>query len=286
MPRALWSGTISFGLVSVPVRMLSAIRENDLRFHWVHLEDGGRIGYEKVCKLDGEAVGDDEIAKAYESSDGEIVALSDADFEAAAAEGTKTIEISDFVPLDEIDPIYFERTFYLAPGEGGGKVYALLARAMEESGFVAVATYVMRDRQNLGCLRVRDGVITLSKMYFADEIRPTEEVGLPDEKVGARELEMALELVRGFTGGFEPDRYHDTYREKLLDVIEAKRRGKAPARFAEPEEEPPPDLLEALRASVEAATKRRSGSERPRKTAAGKRPTQKTRERKPARSRS
>jgi|SRR5581483_8220150 len=264
MPRAVWSGTVAFGLVSVPVRMYAAVQESDLRFHWVHLTDSGRIGYEKVCKLDGKPVADDEIAKAYELPDGELVTLSDEDFDAAAAETTRTIQISDFVPLEQIDPIYFERTFYLGPDEGGEPVYGLLARAMEESGLVALATYVMRERKNLGCLRVRDGVLTLAKMYFHDEIRPADDVATPARKVGERELDMALELVRSFAGDFDPERYRDTYREKLLDVIEAKRRGERPRRFVEPEEEAPPDLLEALRASVEEA-KRRGAPARPRR---------------------
>ena len=256
MPRAIWSGAISFGLVSVPVKLYSAVSESDLHFHWIHVEDHGRIGYEKVCKLDGKPVADDELSKAYEMSDGDIVLLDDEDFEAAAAERNRMIDISDFVPLEDIDPIFFERTFYLGPGDGGDKVYALLAKAMEKSGLVALATYVMRDRENLGCLRVRDGVITLSKMYFADEIRETDEIEPSTKKVAPRELEMALELVERFKGTFEPEKYRDTYRDALLDVIHRKHKGEKPERFEEPEQEAPPDLMEALRASVESATRR------------------------------
>ena len=185
MPRAIWTGTISFGLVNVPVRMYSAIDENDLHFHLIHEPDGGRIGYQKICKAEDKPVPDDEIVKAFEIEKDELVVLTDEDFAAAKVEGVKTIEISDFVPYEEIDPIYFERTYYLGPQEGGEKVYALLREAMEKTGLAAIGKYVMRDRQHLGCLRVREGVITLEKMFFHDEIRPVEEIA-PQEGQGAR----------------------------------------------------------------------------------------------------
>src|SRR5215211_2374547 len=176
MPRAIWSGTISFGLVNVPVRMYSAIEEKDLHFNFLHEKDGSRIGYEKVCKKEGKPVPDDEIVKAFEFEKGEYVYMSDEDFEAASAERGKTIDIRAFVPYEEIDPIYFERTYYLGPGQDGEKVYTLLLKAMERSDLAAVAKFVMRDRQHLGCLRVREGVIMLERMHFADEIRSTEEI--------------------------------------------------------------------------------------------------------------
>jgi DNA end-binding protein Ku len=254
VPRALWSGSISFGLVNVPVRMVPAIAEHKLQFHYVHAPDSSRIGYEKVCKEESRPVPDDEIVKAFEFEKGEYVYMTDEDFEAAAAEGVKTIDIRDFVPADEIDPIYFERTYYLAPQEGAEKVYALLARAMERSGLVAVVKYVMRDRQNLGALRVRDGVIALERMYFADEIRPADELAPESVRVSKDELEMAERLIDSITGHFEPRKYDDTYRDALCEIIRAKREGKE-AHVAPPakEEAETPDLLSALRASVEAA---------------------------------
>lgn len=257
MPRALWTGAISFGLVNVPVRMFSAIAEHDLRFHLIHEADGSRIGYQKICKEEGAPVPDDEIVKAFEFEKGEFVVLDDADFEAARSEGVKTIEISDFVPYEEIDPIYFERTYYLGPQSGGEKVYALLRDAMEETGLAAIAKYVLRDRQSLGCLRVREGVLTLEQMLFHDEIRPVDEVAPGRVKVPKAELEMATALIGQFTGSFEPEKYEDTYREALCAVIKAKRKGET---ISSPEPEPaeePTDLLAALKASVEAA--RRSG---------------------------
>jgi DNA end-binding protein Ku len=258
MPRAIWSGAVSFGLVNVPVRMYSAIDEQDLRFHLLHERDDSRIGYEKICKAEDKPVPDDEIVKAYEFKDGEYVYVTDEDLEAAEGENYRTIDLQDFVPYDEIDPIYFEKTYYLGPGEGGERAYALLLRAMQESELCGIGTYVMRDKQHLGCLRVRDGVIQLEKMYFADEIRPTDEIKLGKAKVGQRELEMAAELIERFTGPFKPEKYEDTYRKRLLDVINAKRKGKDVHVERPPKDEEPVDIMEALRASIESA-QRRSG---------------------------
>jgi DNA end-binding protein Ku len=255
MPRALWTGAISFGLVNVPVRMYSAIDEQDLRFHLVHEPDGGRIGYQKICKAENEPVPDDEIVKAFEFEKDEMVVLTDEDFAAAKTEGVKTIEISDFVPYEEIDPIYFERTYYLGPQDGSEKVYGLLREAMEQTELAALGKYVMRDRQHLGCLRVREGTITLEKMFFHDEIRPVEDIAPGKVKVGKAELDMATSLIEQFKGEFEPEKYEDTYREALMDVIRAKRKGETITAAPVEEEEEPADLLAALRASVEAAKK-------------------------------
>jgi DNA end-binding protein Ku len=255
MPRAIWSGAITFGLVNVPVRMYSAISEHKLHFHWVHEKDESPIGYQKICKLEEKPVPEDEVVKAFEFEPGEYVFMEDEDFEAARAEGYKTIDITDFVPYEQIDPIYFARTYYLGPQEGGEKVYSLLTRAMEESGLAAVAKFVMRDRQNLGCLRVRDGVITLEQLYFADEIRELDEIKPSSAKVAKEELAMAQQLIDNFAGDFEPAKYKDTYRDALCAVIKAKRKGKQVHRAPETEEAAPPDLLEALRASIAAAGK-------------------------------
>ncbi|MBA3245789.1 MAG: Ku protein [Actinobacteria bacterium] len=269
MPRAIWSGSISFGLANVPVRMFSAIDENDLRFHLIHEPDSSRIGYQKICKTEEKPVPDDEIVKGFEFEKDEYVVLSDEDFEAARTEGVRTIEISDFVPYEEIDPIYFERTYYLGPQEGGEKVYALLRNAMEKAGLAAIAKYVMRDRQSLGCLRVREGTLTLEKMFFHDELRPLDEIAPKGIRIAKGELEMATALIEQFTGPFEPERYEDTYREALCKVIKAKRKGKT-ITAPEPEaEEEPADLLAALKASVEAA-KQTKGSTRPKRSGAGK----------------
>jgi DNA end-binding protein Ku len=252
--RAIWSGAISFGLVNVPVQMYSAIAEHRLHFRLVHEPDESPIGYQKVCKLEDKPVPDEEVVKAFEFEPGEYVFMEDEDFEAARVEGYKTIEITDFVPYEQIDPIYFARTYYLGPGDGGEKVYSLLLRAMEHSGLVGVAKFVMRDRQNLGALRVRDGVIVLEQMYFADEIRPLDEIKPRKAAVSKEELAMAEQLIDNFAADFEPKKYKDTYRDALCEIIRAKRAGKEVHRAPdEGEEAAPPDLLQALRASIEAA---------------------------------
>jgi len=280
MPRAIWTGTISFGLVNVPVRMYSAIEETDLHFHLVHEPDGGRIGYQKVCKAENEPVPEDEIVKAFEVKPDELVVLTDEDFAAAKSEGVKSIEISDFVPYEEIDPIYFERTYYLGPQDGGEKVYALLREAMERTELAALGKYVMREKQHLGCLRVRDGVITLEKMFFHDEIRPADEIAPGKTKVGKAELDMATALIEQFKGAFEPEKYEDTYREALCAIIKAKQKGETIAAVPTADEEEPADLLAALKASVEAA-KKTKGSTRA-KPAARKRTSSSRKKTKPA----
>jgi DNA end-binding protein Ku len=264
MPRAIWSGSIAFGLVNAPVKMYAAIDEHSLELHLVHEKDGSPIGYDKVCKKEGKKVPADEIVKAYEVSEGEYVYLTDDDFKAAEEESYRTIEILAFVPHEEIDPIVFHRTYYLGPADGAEKVYALLVKAMESAGLSAVARYVFHDRQQLGTLRIRDGVITLENMYFADEIRPTKGI-VPSKRprVDKKELELAETLIERFTSSFDHDRYEDEYRRKLLAVVKRKQKGEDV--HVEPAEEPdeePPDLFEALRASVESAKGARSGNGR------------------------
>jgi DNA end-binding protein Ku len=277
MPRSIWSGTISFGLVSIPVRMVTAVSEHALHFNLLHRKDSSPIGYEKVCKKESKRVPDGEIVKAYEVSKGKFVEVEDEDFEAARTEGYHAFDISAFVDVEEIDPIYFERSYYLVPQDGGEKVYTLLVRAMEDAGLAAIGTFVMREREHLGCLRIRDGVIALERMYFADEIRPADEVKPKRARVSAQELEMAASLIDRFKGSFDPSKYSDTYTDKLLDVIKRKQKGET-VTLEEPEapEEEAPDLMEALRASIDAhsGTARKSSSRRsPRRTSSGRRST-------------
>ena len=268
-PRAIWTGNISFGLVNAPVRMYAAVSESNLKFNLIHEKDGGRIGYQKICKTEDKPVPNDEIVKAYEVDDDEFVYLTDDDFAAAAPEAYKTITIRDFVPADQIDPIYFERTYYLGPAEkGADQVYALLVAAMEKAGLVAVASYVFHDRDNLGCLRVRDGVLTLEKMFFAEEIRPTDAIAPEGAKVDKRQLEMATQLIKQYTGEFDPTQYQDEYRQRLLDLIEQRHSGKDVKKVKAPEKTAAPDLLAALQASLDEAKtekpapKRRSSSKK------------------------
>jgi DNA end-binding protein Ku len=253
MPRALWSGAITFGLVNVPVRLYSAISEHKLQFHFVHEKDESPIGYQKICKLEGKAVPDQEIVKAFEYRKGEYVYMDDEDFAAARVEGYKTIDITDFVPSEQIDPIFFAHTYYVGPQDGAEKVYSLLVRAMEASDLAAIAKFVMRDRQYLGALRVRKGVITLEQLYFADEVRPVDEIKPKRARIDKRELEMAEQLIDSLSGEWKPEKYKDTYRDALCAVIEAKRKGEEVHVAVEPGEEEPADLMAALRASLESA---------------------------------
>jgi DNA end-binding protein Ku len=270
-PRAIWSGSITFGLVNVPVRMYSAVHEHKLQFHLVHEPDDGPIGYEKICKLEDKPVSSDEIVKAFEYKKGELVHLTDEDFEAVQVEGQRTIELEDFVPYDDIDPTFFAHAYLVAPGDGGEKTYALLVRAMEESGLAGIGKFVMRNRQYLGCLRVRDKTLTLEQMHFADEVDPPSGV-MPGRlpSVPSRELQMALDLISAFSGKWQPKKYKDTYTAELRKVVRAKVQGKEVHHKAEPEEEAPPDLMEALRASVERVqgNSRRAAKGAGRKTAA------------------
>jgi DNA end-binding protein Ku len=263
VPRAIWTGSIGFGLVNVPVRMYSAIEEHDLHFHYLHEPDGSRIAYQKVCRAEERPVPDEEIVKAFEFEKGEYVYMTEEDFEVAETEGGKMIDIRAFVPHDEIDPIYFERTYYLGPEKESEKVYALFAKAMERSGLAAIAKFVMRERQHLGCLRMREGVITLERMHFADEIRSLEGIAPEQPKVEKQELDMAAQLIEHYMGKFEPDRFRDTYRDALCEIIKAKRKGEVVRAPEVAEAEAPTDLMAALRASVEAVQQRR-GAGRPR----------------------
>jgi len=255
-PRAIWSGSISFGLVNAPVRMYSAVQERDVRFNLIHKPDGGRIGYQKVCKAEGERpVPSDEIVRAYAFDDGEVVLVDDDDLAAAEGENHRQLQVLDFVPREQIDPIFIERTYFLGPGDGGDRVYALLATAMAESGLAGVVRYVFHTKEHLGVLRVRDGVITLEKMYFADEVRASD--GLAPEKamgeVDAAELDMATKLIGSYSGDFDATKYEDRYRDRLMAILEGKRGGATVTPAAPAQETGAPDLLAALRASLQAA---------------------------------
>jgi DNA end-binding protein Ku len=217
----------------------------------VHEQDSSPIGYEKICKKEGKPVPDDEIVKAFEFEKGEYVFMEEEDFQAAKVEGYKTIEIVDFVPYEEIDPIYFAHTYYVGPDRGAEKTYSLLVKAMEDSELAGIAKFVMRDRQHLGALRIRDGVITLEQLHFADEIRDVEEIKASRARVSAEELKMAERLIESFTTEWKPEKYKDTYRDELCAIIRAKRKGKEVHAAPDVEEEVPTDLLTALRESIE-----------------------------------
>jgi DNA end-binding protein Ku len=267
----------------VPVRVYTAVHEHKLRFHLVHEADDGPIGYEKVCKLEEKPVSDDEIVKAYEVSKGKLVHVEDEDFEAAHVDGARTIELEDFVPYEEIDPTFFAHTYLVGPQDGAERAYALLVKAMEDSGLAGIGKFVMRSRQYLGCLRVRNGTLILEQMYFADEVDPPKDV-VPSKlpSVPSRELELATSLIESFAGDWKPSKYKDTYTDALLAVIKRKQKGEEVHAAPEVEEESPPDLMEALRASMDAVKKtrgraRKSPASRPQRRTTSPRGARKTR---------
>jgi DNA end-binding protein Ku len=270
MARPIWSGTISFGLVSVPVKMYSATESKELRFHFLHKDDLEPIGYDKVRKDTGEHVDPDDIVRGFEVEKGRYVELTEEDLDRLDIELTHSIDICDFVDIDEIDPIYFRKAYYLLPEEGAEKPYRLLLAALEETGKVGIAKVVIRNKQHLAALRPWEGVLLLETMYFADEIRKPESV---DGKAELRkpEIEMARSLVENLSDTFDPEKYDDTYRKELLALLKEKAET---GEISEPREEKPEegevvDLMAALRESVERTKrqKRTRGGTRKRSTA-------------------
>lgn len=259
--RSIWKGAISFGLVTIPVKLYSATEQKDVAFHQVHREDGGRIKYKRVCSVDGEEVPYADIAKGYELATGEMVVLTDEDFADLPLTSSRRIDVLQFTPADQIDPIYFAKSYYLEPDGQGAKPYVLLRDALERSGQVAVVKVALRQRESLAALRVRDGVFVLETMLWPDEIREAD-FGFLEEDVDVRpqELKMAESLIDTMVADFDPAEYKDAYREALQEVIEAKVAGKeVVAPEAPAEAGPAVDLMAALRASVEAAKRERQG---------------------------
>jgi DNA end-binding protein Ku len=256
--RSIWKGAISFGLVTIPVKLYSATEQKDVTFHQVRRSDGSRIKYKRVAAADGEEVPYGDIAKGYELPSGETVVLTDEDFKDLPLATNKAIDVLTFVPLEEVDPIYFEKSYYLEPEKAGAKPYVLLREALEESGKVAIVKVALRSRESLATLRVRDGVFVLETMLWPDEVR-TPDFAFLDEDIDVRpqELAMAGSLIETLAGEFDPSQYSDSYREALQAVIDAKVEGRE---VVQPEEAQPStgtvvDLMAALRASVEAAKK-------------------------------
>src|SRR4051812_17501590 len=262
--RSIWSGTISFGLVSIPVRMFAATQSQELRFHFVDRRDLAPVGYDKVRKDTGEHVDPGEIVRAFEIEKGRYVPLEPDDLDRLDVELAHAIDILDFVRLDEIDPIYFRQGYYLLPQEGGEKPYRLLERALEETGRVGVAKVVIRNKQHLACLRTFEDVLLIETMYYADEVRRPEslddDLGGREAEVRPAELKMAKSLVEGLSAEFEPRKYDDTYRKELLELIRSKAEG-VPLPEPQHEEAEVVDLMQALRESVERT--KRSRASRP-----------------------
>lgn len=262
--RSIWTGAISFGLVMIPVKLYPATEQKDVTFHQVHRTDGGRIRHRRVCSIDGEEVPYTDIAKGYELPTGEMVVLTDDDLADLPLSSSRRIDILQFTPAEQIDPIYFARSYYLAPEGQGTRSYLLLRDVLERSGRVAVVKVALRRRESLATLRVRDGVVVLETMLWPDEIRAADFPFLEEEiDVRPQELTVAESLIEMMTADFDPERYRDGYREALWQVIEAKVEGREviqPEGAVPRRPGPTPDLLAALRASVDAAKKAREAS--------------------------
>jgi DNA end-binding protein Ku len=264
MARAIWSGALSFGLVNIPVRLATAVSQKEVRFHMLHDADGGRIQLKRFCSIEGKEVPYEHIVKGYEVAKGRYVTVTREELEAFDPKATRTVEIHDFVDLSEIDPIYYESTYYLVPDKGAAKPYTLLLDAMRRSGKVAIATIVLRTKEYLSCIRPLGQALALSTMNHADEIVPEDELELPEAaRPSERELHMAEQLVESLTAPFQPEKYPDVHRERVLALVEKKAEGQtieAPA-----EEERPAEvvsLADALSASLEAARSRGDGHAR------------------------
>src|SRR5918996_5233775 len=268
MPRSIWSGAISFGLVTVPVKLYSAVSRKTVRFQQLNGPTGMRIQQKRVDPSTGEEVAYDDIVKGFEIGPDRYVIIEPGELEALDPKKTRTIEIEDFVDLADIDPILYDHPYYLAPGAGGAKPYRLLLEAMRESGKVAIAKVVIRQKENLVAIRPMDGeVLGMATMIFADEVVDPDRIDeietAREVEINDRELSIAKQLVESLSGDFQPDKYHDTYREDVLALIERKAAGEEiavqPAR--EEAEEPVPDLMAALKASLDAVREREDGDD-------------------------
>lgn len=278
MARAIWSGSISFGLLNVPVKLYSAVARRGIALREIRESDGARIRHRRVAEGTDEEVPYENIIKAFEISPDRYVPLNKDELASLDPKKTRTIEVQDFVEIVEIDPIYFNSPYYLGPAEGAERAYSLLARAMEESGKVAIARFVFRNKEHLAAIRPSDGVLTLTTMRFADEVVPPSELDdvLPAEKpkVAKREVEMAEQLIASLTRDFDPSAYRDEYREELLAMIERKAAGEEVVAAPEEEREPTkaPDLMAALEESIAAVKGKGDGkaAKKPAKKSAAK----------------
>ncbi len=255
MPRSIWSGAISFGLVNVPVKLFSAVNRKTVRFHQLNGKTGNRIAQRRVDPQTGDEVAYDDIVKGYELSRDRYVVIQPEELEALDPERTRSIDIEDFVSLAEIDPVYYDHPYYLVPDKGAAKPYALLLDAMRESGKVAIARVVLRSKEQLVAIRPSGDVLLMETMIFHDEVVPTDALDdLPDAaSASERELAMAQQLIESLSSSFEPEKYRDEYRDKVLDLIERKAAGEEITVQPEaPQPKAVPDLMAALEASLAA----------------------------------
>lgn len=259
MPRAMWKGAVSFGMVTIPVKLYTATEEKDVAFHMLHKKDGVRIKQQRYCPEDDAVIEWNDVARGYEIAPDQYVIMTPEDFDNVPVDTTHSIEITDFVPSEQIDPIFYQKTYYLEPDKIGAKPFALLRRVLIDSKLVALAKVTLRQKEQLCTLRVYGNTISLETMFHADEIRGTDDLDVPEKvEIGDKELKMAKSLVDMLAGDFEPGKYHDNYREALLEVIERKSAGQEITRPA-PAAAKVVNLMDALRESVEAARREKGG---------------------------
>ncbi len=250
--KSIWSGSLSFGLVNIPVRVYPASEERSLEFDMLHKKDLSPIRYARICKLDGQEIPYNEIVKGFEYEKGEYVVINDEDFKTANARKTKTIDIQNFTFIDTIDPIFFEKPYFLEPDKKADKAYSLLREALGKSKKVAVAKYVFRNKEHIGVVKSFNNLLILIQMRYFSEVRSPDELSLPAEKTTAKEIDVALTLIEQLTEPFQPEKYHDTFTEEIETIIEAKLQGKKPARKTkEPVYTRASDLMELLKESVQ-----------------------------------
>ncbi len=265
MPKAIWSGAISFGMVSVPVKLTTAVRKHDVRFHQLHREDGARIEQRRFCTADGEEVEYHDLVKGYEIAPGQHVVVTPEELQALDPEASRTIDIVDFVDEADIDPVYYQHAYYLVPDkQPSEKPYVLLREALDRSGRVGIARFVMRNKEYLAVLRAVEGALLLSTMLYHDELVPADSVeGVPDDiDLEDRELQMAEQLIDSMSTEFDPERYEDRHRERVVEMLEAKAKGEEVVTQPEAEEAAAGvvDLVAALEASLEETEGRRESA--------------------------
>ena len=276
MARAIWSGSIGFGMVSIPVKLFGATESKDISFNLLHATCGTRLKQLRWCPTDEREVPWSETVRGYEYAKDQYVTLTEEDFEKLPLPSKHTIELSAFVKEDEIDPVYYERSYHLAPDERGEKAYALLIRTLEKKGLTAIATITIRKKEQLCALRPREGVLMLETLFYPDEVREQPEMDLDKVKITDRELDMAFTLIDLLRKPFDPEEYKDQYREALTQVIDAKLEGREVVESPAPKESKVIDLADALRKSVEAAKKSKpKRAARPRTRPAARRATRK-----------
>jgi DNA end-binding protein Ku len=254
--RSMWKGAVSFGLVTIPVKLYTATEQKDIAFRQVHREDGGRIRFRRFCTLDDQEVPYEDIAKGYELPDGDVVVLTEEDMAELPLPTTKNIEVVQFCPADQLDPILFNKSYYVEPEAAGARAYSLLRDALEESGKIAIAQVALRQRESLAILRVRDGVLVLETLLWPDEVRTPDFAFLDDDiEVRPQELRMAESLIDSMTVDFDPDEYHDSYREAVLELVAAKTEGRQVLQVEAPQADTAgtSSLADALRASLAVA---------------------------------